>query len=85
VEWQLFKKLFTAIGLDWDEGPDKDVALGLIFNRKIGYSITSRFRLVANGKAYYCFCSKERLSDIKNSSWLIKNRLTMIAIVEIFL
>src|SRR5512140_3590783 len=50
------------LGLDWDEGPD----LGGPFppyrqSDKLGVYKEHAERLVAEGKAYYCFCTQEEL------------------------
>ncbi len=53
-------------GLDWDEGPGKDGphAPYVQSERLPGYKVKAE-ELVAAGKAYYCFCSRERLETIR--------------------
>lgn len=53
-------------GLDWDEGPDKGgpYAPYTQSERLEIYSQKAK-ELVEVGKAYYCFCSKERLEKIR--------------------
>jgi len=60
------QEIIHRYGLDWDEGPDKDGGFGpYIQSERLAIYKQAALDLVANGKAYYCFCSKERLSDIK--------------------
>ncbi len=42
-------------------------------------------KLVAENKAYYCFCSSERLEELRINKQLINNQLNMTAIVAIYL
>lgn len=53
-------------GLDWDEGPGKDGphAPYIQSERLPTYKVKAE-ELVAAGKAYYCFCSRERLEIIR--------------------
>lgn len=53
---------FKWLGLDWDEGPDKGGPFGPYrqSERKESY-VKYLKQLLAEGKAYYCFCSKEQL------------------------
>ena len=60
-ERQLLEDL-KWLGLDWDEGPD----LGGPFppyrqSDKLAVYLEHAERLVAEGKAYYCFCTPEEL------------------------
>lgn len=50
------------LGIDWDEGPEKEGAVGPYFQsrRRERYEAEAK-RLVEEGKAYYCFCSGEEL------------------------
>mgnify|MGYP003803912849 CR=1 FL=1 len=60
------QEIIHRYGLDWDEGPDKDGGFGpYIQSERLAIYKQAALDLVANGKAYYCFCSKERLSDVK--------------------
>jgi len=65
-----------ACGLNWDEGIDLDEQGNLIDKGDFGpYTQSQRKEiyqkyiqeLLANGKAYYCFCSSERLEELRNS------------------
>jgi glutamyl-tRNA synthetase len=57
---------FEWLDIEWDEGPDKEGPYG-------PYVQSSRFdlyrehaeRLVEEGHAYYCFCSEERLTSLR--------------------
>jgi len=54
------------LGLDWDEGPDKDGAHGP-YRQSERKSIhrAAAIRLVNEAKAYKCFCTKEQLEDLR--------------------
>jgi len=54
------------LGMDWDEGPDKGGDYGPYrqSERKQIY-LTHGHHLVEMGKAYYCFCSPERLDEVR--------------------
>ena len=54
------------LGLDWDEGPDKGGNFGPYrqSERKDTYLQYAR-QLIEVGQAYYCFCSSERLSAVR--------------------
>ncbi len=53
-------------GLHYDEGPDKDLGNGpYIQSERKGLYIEYAKQLVELGHAYYCFCSKERLDELR--------------------
>lgn len=54
------------LGLEWDEGPDKGGAFGPYrqSERKEIYQQFAR-QLIEEGKAYYCFCSSQRLEAVR--------------------
>ncbi len=57
----IYRSLRLA-GLDWDEGPDAGGEYGpYIQSERQGMYLPYAERLVREGKAYYCFCSKEEL------------------------
>ncbi|MHB1390038.1 MAG: glutamate--tRNA ligase [Thermoleophilia bacterium] len=59
------------LGLDWDEGPDGDGEWGPYRqSERAGEGVYRRAaeRLLAENKAYYCFCSQERLERLKHQS-----------------
>ena len=52
-------------GLLWDEGPDIGGPVGpYVQSERMGMFKQYAEQLVAEGKAYYCFCTKERLESI---------------------
>jgi glutamyl-tRNA synthetase len=54
------------LGLEWDEGPEKGGPSGPYFQsqRLPSYSRYAE-RLVEEGKAYLCFCARERLDEVR--------------------
>lgn len=57
-------------GLKHDEGPDKDGGVGpYIQSERQASGIYMEYakKLVAEGKAYYCFCDKERLESLRQT------------------
>ena len=55
-------------GLEHDEGPDKDGGFGPYVQserQNSGLYLKYAKKLVEDGKAYYCFCDKERLDSLK--------------------
>ncbi len=56
------------LGLDWDEGPDVGGPFGPYYqSRRLGLYNEAADELVANGHAYRCFCSAERLAELRRS------------------
>lgn len=58
---QSVKSLMTALdwlGLNWDEGP-------YFQSERLEIYKKMALKLVADGKAYYCFCGKERLEKLR--------------------
>lgn len=53
-------------GIDYDEGPDKEGEYGPYFQSK-RLDLYKKYadKLVKQGKAYYCFCTKERLDEVR--------------------
>ena len=52
------------LGLDWDEGPGVGGPYGPYFqSERLDRYRNAATRLVADGAAYYCYCSPERLRD----------------------
>jgi glutamyl-tRNA synthetase len=64
-ESQIFNTL-RWLGLDWDEGPDKGGPFGPYrqSERLPRYAAAAR-QLVEMGHAYYCWCSSERLEQMR--------------------
>ena len=53
-------------GLDWDEGPDKGGPHGpYIQSERIGMYQAAAQQLIDEGKAYRCFCTRERLQMVR--------------------
>lgn len=53
-------------GLQWDEGPDIGGPVGpYIQSERMGMFKEYALQLVEKGEAYYCFCDKERLDELK--------------------
>lgn len=53
-------------GLQWDEGPDIGGPAGpYIQSERMGMFKDYALQLVENGNAYYCFCDKDRLDELK--------------------
>ena len=62
-------------GLDYDEGPDKDAQHGPYFqSQRLDIYHRHIDQLVAENKAYYCFCSPERLEDLRKSQIASKHQ-----------
>lgn len=62
------------LGLDWDEGPEKGGDFGPYFqSQRLSLYKKEAQRLVDEGKAYYCFCTKEELELVREEQR--KNKL----------
>jgi glutamyl-tRNA synthetase len=63
------ESIFEALrwlGLDWDEGPEKGGDYGPYFqSQRLGLYREAATRLVRQGDAYYCYCSPERLEEMR--------------------
>lgn len=58
-------------GLIHDEGPDKDGGVGpYVQSERQAQGIYLKYakQLIDKGEAYYCFCDKERLDDLRNKA-----------------
>ena len=54
-----------ATGLTWDEGPDIGGPVGpYVQSQRMGMFKQYAEQLVKEGKAYYCFCTEERLNQL---------------------
>src|SRR3712207_5442880 len=59
-------RTLAKTGLIHDEGPDKDKGYGpYVQSERRDIYIKYAKQLVEEGKAYYCFCSKERLDGLR--------------------
>lgn len=57
-----------AYGLDWDEGPDKNGDYGpYVQSQRLNLYREAALELITKNKAYYCFCSKERLEKVREA------------------
>jgi glutamyl-tRNA synthetase len=62
-------RTLKVTGLTHDEGPDKDGGFGpYVQSERQAQGIYLEYakQLIEKGEAYYCFCSKERLSTLKS-------------------
>jgi len=63
------EKIYASMrlaGLDWDEGPDVGGDYGpYVQSQRKDIYLPYAKELVAKGHAYYCFCSKERLENLR--------------------
>ncbi len=56
-------------GLRWDEGPDIGGPVGpYVQSERMGMFKAYAEQLVASGHAYYCFCDKERLEEMRKAN-----------------
>ena len=55
------------LGMDWDEGPDKGGPFApYIQSQRLPLYQSAAARLIAGGNAYRCFCTSERLEELRN-------------------
>ena len=60
------QQIIHRYGLDWDEGPGKGGPHGpYIQSQRLDIYRQKVQELVDKGRAYYCFCSKERLAEVR--------------------
>lgn len=58
--------VISDYGLSWDEGPRVDGPYGPYFqSERLGLYKKYAEQLVESGKAYYCFCTKERIDELR--------------------
>jgi len=63
-------RTLQGTGLIHDEGPDKDGGYGpYVQSERVKSGIYMKYakELIEKGEAYYCFCTKERLSSLKTT------------------
>jgi len=54
------------LGLDWDEGPEIDSQYGPYFqSQRLEIYHEAAKRLISQGNAYYCYCSPQRLEEMR--------------------
>lgn len=62
-------------GLSWDEGPEVGGPYGpYIQSERLGLYLPYAEQLVAQGHAYYCFCTPERLKEMKDAQMARKEQ-----------
>ena len=60
-----------AYGLDWDEGPDKGGPYApYVQSQRLPLYQQKAHQLIDQGQAYYCFCSKARLEQVRAAQQL---------------
>ena len=60
------KQIIHDYGLDWDEGPGKGGEFGpYIQSERMEIYPKKAEELIEKGQAYYCFCTKERLEQVR--------------------
>lgn len=63
---QEIQRVIREYGLDWDEGPDKSGPYApYIQSERLDIYRQKAQELVAAGQAYHCFCSKDRLEELR--------------------
>ena len=55
-------EILKFVGIDWDEGP-------LVQSERLDIYQKLARQLIDTGKAYYCFCSKERLAKLRGKGY----------------
>lgn len=66
---EIIYRTLEKTGLTHDEGPDKDGGVGPYIQserQKKGLYLEYAKKLIDKGRAYYCFCGKERLAGLKS-------------------
>jgi glutamyl-tRNA synthetase len=62
-------RTLKRVGMTHDEGPDIGGQYGpYVQSERLGLYRPYAEQLVAEGKAYYCFCSKERLDEVRTAA-----------------
>ena len=63
---EIIYRTLKTVGLNWDEGPDIGGPVGpYIQSQRMGIFKKYALELVEKGEAYYCFCDKDRLAELK--------------------
>lgn len=73
-------RTLAGTGLIHDEGPDKDKGVGpYVQSDRVREGIYTKYAkyLIEQGKAYYCFCDKERLASLKTSIGTDEKEITV--------
>jgi len=65
----LIKQIIHDYGLDWDEGPDNGGDYGpYVQSERLDIYKEKAQELVDADKAYHCFCTRERLEEVREAS-----------------
>ena len=71
---EVIYKTLKDVGLNWDEGPDIGGPVGpYIQSQRMGMFKKYAEELVEKGEAYYCFCDKERLEEVRAICYQTEN------------
>jgi glutamyl-tRNA synthetase len=63
---QMILEALRWLGLDWDEGPEKGGGFGPYYqSQRLSSYQTYAQRLLEEGQAYRCYCSPERLEEMR--------------------
>lgn len=66
---QVILRAMRWLGLDWDEGPEAGGDYGPYFQtERMDQYREAAERLVAEGKAYYCFCTPKELEEARKAA-----------------
>jgi glutamyl-tRNA synthetase len=60
-------------GVEYDEGPDRDGGFGpYVQSQRLDIYRSHAEELIRSGKAYYCFCTSERLDEVRKKQLALK-------------
>ena len=63
---EIIYRTLKTVGLNWEEGPDIGGPVGpYVQSERMGIFKKYALELVEKGAAYYCFCDKDRLQELK--------------------
>jgi len=63
---EAIQRILKQYSLDWDEGPNVGGKFGpYIQSQRLAIYQEKAEELIAKGKAYHCFCTRERLQEVK--------------------
>ncbi len=69
VEGSLDEMMYALrwMGMQWDEGPEVDGPFGPYFqSQRLDFYHKYAQQLIESGRAYYCYCTKERLEEMRS-------------------
>ncbi len=70
---EAIQKILKAYSINWDEGPKIGGPYGpYIQSERLSIYKKKALELIADGKAYYCFCTKEHLQEAKEQAKINK-------------